>query len=173
MPAIKSGQTSPTYSAVPSQARRGRGAGLRVLNVGVGRRGHAIPMVSMVFTVIAASAQMGLEIRRERITDSVAKGRAAARTSADGVRPSPTLRSATRYGSLRAGSRPPSTGASGSCPARPLVQLVTCRRRCWQQRGRRQANPGRHRDFDPDRLDRAWLPRTGRGRFYADLRLHP
>ena len=33
----------------------------------------ATPMVSMVFTVMAALAQMELEIKRERITDSVAK----------------------------------------------------------------------------------------------------
>ena len=35
------------------------------------------PMGSMVFTVMAALAQMELEIKRERITDSVAKRRAA------------------------------------------------------------------------------------------------
>ena len=34
-------------------------------------------MGSMVFTVMAALAQMELEIKRERITDSVAKRRAA------------------------------------------------------------------------------------------------
>jgi DNA invertase Pin-like site-specific DNA recombinase len=34
-------------------------------------------MGSMVFTVLAALAQMELEIKRERITDSVAKRRAA------------------------------------------------------------------------------------------------
>jgi DNA invertase Pin-like site-specific DNA recombinase len=37
------------------------------------------PMGSMVFTVMAALAQMELEIKRERITDSVAKRRAAGR----------------------------------------------------------------------------------------------
>ena len=36
-------------------------------------------MGSMVFTVIAALAQMELEIKRERITDSVAKRRAASK----------------------------------------------------------------------------------------------
>jgi DNA invertase Pin-like site-specific DNA recombinase len=39
--------------------------------------GTATPMGSMVFTVMAVLAQMELEIKRERITDSVAKRRAA------------------------------------------------------------------------------------------------
>ena len=56
---------------------RGTGAGLRVLNLGGGDVDTATPMGSMVFTVMAALAQMELEIKRERITDSVAKRRAA------------------------------------------------------------------------------------------------
>jgi DNA invertase Pin-like site-specific DNA recombinase len=56
---------------------RGKGAGLRVLNLGGGDVDTATPMGSMVFTVMAALAQMELEIKRERITDSVAKRRAA------------------------------------------------------------------------------------------------
>jgi len=56
---------------------RGRGAGLRVLNLGGGDVDTATPMGSMVFTVMAALAQMELEIKRERITASVAKRRAA------------------------------------------------------------------------------------------------
>lgn len=56
---------------------RGRGAELRVLNLCGGDVGTATPMGSMVFTVMAALAQMELEIKRERITDSVAKRRAA------------------------------------------------------------------------------------------------
>jgi DNA invertase Pin-like site-specific DNA recombinase len=56
---------------------RSRGAGLRVLNLGGGEVDTSTPMGSMVFTVIAALAQMELEITRERITDSVAKRRAA------------------------------------------------------------------------------------------------
>lgn len=55
----------------------GRGTGLRVLNLGGGDVDTARPMGSMVFTVMAALAQMELEIKRERITDSVAKRRAA------------------------------------------------------------------------------------------------
>ncbi|MFB6489509.1 helix-turn-helix domain-containing protein, partial [Xanthomonas perforans] len=35
------------------------------------------PMGSMVFTVMAALAQMELDVKRERVTDSVAKRRAA------------------------------------------------------------------------------------------------
>jgi hypothetical protein len=42
-----------------------------------GRRGHHHPMGSMVFTGMASLAQMELEIKRERIIDSVAKRRAA------------------------------------------------------------------------------------------------
>ncbi|MEX5258107.1 recombinase family protein [Kocuria arenosa] len=56
---------------------RGSGAGLRVLNLGGGDVDTHTPMGSMVFTVMAALAQMELEIKRERITDSVAKRRAA------------------------------------------------------------------------------------------------
>ena len=60
-----------------AEALRGRDAGLRVLNLGGGDVDTATPMGSMVFTVMAALAQMELEIKRERITDSVAKRRAA------------------------------------------------------------------------------------------------
>lgn len=56
---------------------RQRGTGLRVLNLGGGDADTGTPMGSMVFTVMAALAQMELEIKRERITDSVAKRRAA------------------------------------------------------------------------------------------------
>ena len=60
-----------------AEALRGRGAGLRVLNLGGGDVDTHTPMGTMVFTVMAALAQMELEIKRERITDSVAKRRAA------------------------------------------------------------------------------------------------
>ncbi|MEX5257678.1 recombinase family protein [Kocuria arenosa] len=60
-----------------AEALQGRGAGLRVLNLGGGDVDTHTPMGSMVFTVMAALAQMELEIKRERITDSVAKRRAA------------------------------------------------------------------------------------------------
>ena len=56
---------------------RRRGAGLRVLNLGGGNVDTATPMGSMMFTVMAALAQMEHEIKRERITDSIAKRRAA------------------------------------------------------------------------------------------------
>lgn len=56
---------------------RRRGAGLRVLNLGGGDVDTATPMGSMMFTVMAALAQMEHEIKRERITDSIAKRRAA------------------------------------------------------------------------------------------------
>lgn len=56
---------------------RGRGVGLRVLNLGGGDVDTSAPMGSMVFTVMAALAEMELEIKRERVTDSIAKRRAA------------------------------------------------------------------------------------------------
>jgi len=54
-----------------------RGAALRVLNLAGGDIDTATPMGSMVFTVMAALAEMELQIKRERITDSVSKRRAA------------------------------------------------------------------------------------------------
>lgn len=54
-----------------------RGAGLRVLNLGGGDVDTSTPMGAMVFTVMAALGQMELEVKRERITDSVSKRRAA------------------------------------------------------------------------------------------------
>jgi DNA invertase Pin-like site-specific DNA recombinase len=54
-----------------------RQASLRVLNLGGGDVDTATPMGAMVFTVMAALAQMELEIKRERITDSVSKRRQA------------------------------------------------------------------------------------------------
>lgn len=56
---------------------RTKGVGLRVLNLGGGDVDTSTPMGSMVFTVMAALGQMELEIKRERITDSVSKRRAA------------------------------------------------------------------------------------------------
>lgn len=56
---------------------RSRGAGLRILNLGGGDVDTATPMGSMVFTVMAALAQMELDIKRERLADSVAKCRAS------------------------------------------------------------------------------------------------
>ena len=58
-----------------AEALRARGAGLRVLNLGGGDVDTATPMGSMVFTVMAALAEMELEIKRERVTDSIAKRR--------------------------------------------------------------------------------------------------
>lgn len=55
------------------------GVNLRVLNLGGGDVDTGTPMGSMLFTLTAALAQMELEIKRERITDSVAKRRAAGR----------------------------------------------------------------------------------------------
>jgi len=54
-----------------------RSAGLRVLNLGGGDVDTSTPIGAMVFTVMSALAQMELDIKRERITDSVAKRRTA------------------------------------------------------------------------------------------------
>ncbi len=56
---------------------RSRGAGLRVLNLGGGDVDTGTPMGSMLFTIMAALAQMEHEIKRERVTDSVSKRREA------------------------------------------------------------------------------------------------
>lgn len=56
---------------------RGRGAGLRVLNLGGGDVDTSTPMGSMLFTIMAALAQMEHDIKRERVTDSIAKRRVA------------------------------------------------------------------------------------------------
>ena len=62
-----------------SEDLKARGVNLRVMNLGGGNVDTGTPMGSMVFTVMAALAQMELEIKRERINDSVSKRRAAGR----------------------------------------------------------------------------------------------
>lgn len=56
---------------------RNRGAGLRVLNLGGGDVDTSTPMGSMLFTVMAALAQMEHQIKSERIVDSISKRRIA------------------------------------------------------------------------------------------------
>lgn len=56
---------------------RGRGAGLRVLNLGGGDVDTATPVGSMLFTIMAALGQMEYEIKRERVVDSITKRREA------------------------------------------------------------------------------------------------
>jgi DNA invertase Pin-like site-specific DNA recombinase len=75
-----------------------KGARLPVLNPGGGTWTPPPPMGPMVFTVMAALAQMELEIKRERITDAMTERRPPARTSAAAVRPSPTPGSAMPSG---------------------------------------------------------------------------
>ena len=58
-----------------AEGLRSRSAGLRVLNLGGGDVDTSTPMGAMVFTVMSALAQMEVDIKRERITDSVAKRR--------------------------------------------------------------------------------------------------
>lgn len=82
------GRTTSNMLALSRQLLEG-GAALRVLNLGGGDVDTATPMGSMVFTVMAALAQMELEIKRERINDSVAKRKAAGK-DLGGRRPSIT-----------------------------------------------------------------------------------
>ena len=56
---------------------RGRGAELRVLKLGGGDVDTSTPMGAMLFTIMAALAQMEHEIKSERVTDSISKRRAA------------------------------------------------------------------------------------------------
>jgi DNA invertase Pin-like site-specific DNA recombinase len=56
---------------------RSLGVSLKVLNLGGDAVDTSTPIGSMLFTVMAALAQMELDIKRERITDSVSKRRAA------------------------------------------------------------------------------------------------
>ncbi|THJ64698.1 recombinase family protein [Arthrobacter echini] len=56
---------------------RAQAINLQVLNLGGGNVDTETPMGSMVFTVMAALAQMELEIKRERVNDSNTKRRAA------------------------------------------------------------------------------------------------
>ncbi|TBN57253.1 recombinase family protein [Glaciihabitans arcticus] len=60
-----------------SEELRVRGSGLRVLNLGGGDVDTSTPMGSMLFTIMAALAQMELEVKRERVVDSVSKRRKA------------------------------------------------------------------------------------------------
>lgn len=55
---------------------RGSGVRLRVLNLGGGEVDTSTPMGSMLYTVMAALAQMELDVKRERVRDSVSKRRA-------------------------------------------------------------------------------------------------
>ena len=56
---------------------RSLGVSLKVLNLGGDAVDTSTPIGSMLFTVMAALAQMELDIKRERINDSVSKRRAA------------------------------------------------------------------------------------------------
>jgi DNA invertase Pin-like site-specific DNA recombinase len=56
---------------------RQRGVALRVLSLGGHHVDTSTPTGSMLFTVMAALAQMELDIKKERINDSVSKRRAA------------------------------------------------------------------------------------------------
>jgi DNA invertase Pin-like site-specific DNA recombinase len=70
------GRSTQNMLAFADQLRT-RGAGLRVLNLGGGDVDTATPMGSMLFTIMAALAQMEHEIKRERVIDSISKRREA------------------------------------------------------------------------------------------------
>jgi DNA invertase Pin-like site-specific DNA recombinase len=60
-----------------SDELRRRGVNLHVLNLDGGNLDTGTPMGSVVFTALAALAQMELAIKRDRINDSLRKQRAA------------------------------------------------------------------------------------------------
>ena len=65
---------------------RDRGAGLRMLSRGGGGVDTCAPMGSTVFTVVGSLSEMEREIKRERMTDSLAK-RCAADKGLGGCQP--------------------------------------------------------------------------------------
>lgn len=69
------GRSTEAMLALATELQSG-GVNLRVLNLGGGDVDTASPMGKMMFTVMAALAQMELEVKRERTRDSVAKRRA-------------------------------------------------------------------------------------------------
>jgi hypothetical protein len=73
----------------------------------------------MVFTVMMALAQMELEIKRERVRDSVSNVALPAGISVAAARRSHTARSATRNGSSSRANRPARSRATSECPAPP------------------------------------------------------
>jgi DNA invertase Pin-like site-specific DNA recombinase len=70
------GRSTTNMLTLVEELRR-RGVGLRVLSLGGQHVDTSTPTGSMLFTVMAALAQMELDIKRERINDSVTKRRAA------------------------------------------------------------------------------------------------
>ena len=70
------GRSTQSMLALATELRE-RGVALRVLNLGGEHVDTATPMGAMLFTVMAALAQMELEIKRERVRDSNEKRRAA------------------------------------------------------------------------------------------------
>jgi hypothetical protein len=95
---------------------RGREAGLRVLNLGGGDVDTSTPMGSMLFTIMAALAQMELEIKRERIADSLSKRRAAGGDLGGVRRRSLIGRSAMLFSSLVVVKRPRRCFVIWRCP---------------------------------------------------------
>jgi DNA invertase Pin-like site-specific DNA recombinase len=99
-----------------AQGLRDRGAGLRVLNLG-GDVDTSTPMGSMLFTIMAALAQMEHDIKRERTVDSISKRRDAGKDL--GGRPrrvtDSQIRSAVRL-------------VEGGEPARRLPAIWVCPR---------------------------------------------
>jgi DNA invertase Pin-like site-specific DNA recombinase len=99
---------------------RGRGAGLRVLNLGGGDIDTATPEGSMLFTIMAAPAQMEQEIKSERVTDSISKRREPERTWAADSAGSPTARFEALSAWSKAASPPRRLPALSECHAQRL-----------------------------------------------------
>ena len=96
---------------------RARGAALCVLNLGGASMDTSTATGAMIITVMAALAQMELEIKRERITDSVTEP--PAKTSAAADPNTQTAKSATPTDSSPPANPPARSPATSACPAPP------------------------------------------------------
>lgn len=83
-----------------------QGINIRVLNLGGGNVDTGTPRGGKVFNIMAALAPMELEIKRERITDSVSKRHAAGKDLGGRRASSPAVRSGTQAGSSREANPP-------------------------------------------------------------------
>lgn len=104
-----------------SEELRDRCINLRVLNLGGGNVDTGTPMGGMVFTIMAALAQMELEIKRERITDSVSKRRAAGKDLGGRRERFTNSQIETPAASSQPANRPPRSHVIWACPGRPYT----------------------------------------------------
>ncbi|GAA1770513.1 hypothetical protein GCM10009747_34680 [Agromyces humatus] len=80
-----------------AQGLRDRDAGHRVLNLAIGDVDTSTPTGSMLFTIMAALAQLEHDIKRERIVDSISKRRDAGKDHGGRPAVSPTAKLHTRH----------------------------------------------------------------------------